>query len=398
MQRKLKAITSRQSIRGVCPEDYSENHFYRCGQYLGSLGFSSIVIARDPRPTSTLLYQAFIAGLRSMGCNVYALGVMPTPIVSFCVQHYQFSCGVMITASHNPVTDNGIKIFSKASIKKLVLNDLVELPPKTLGKIKHTAAEVIDGYIHALKQAFPKIERKKCGVDHANGAWGVFSEVLTEFIEVKHLNAYQPEQINKDSGIFHPKQHLDQAADFDVILMVDGDADRMNMITPCGKVFDGDDYLYQIFCNDPDHMVGTVMSNAALETIVQVSGYHFYRTDVGDDLVANQMHKMHIRYGGEPCGHIIDLAWLDSSDPVYLALKALSFGQLRSMPNKLLQQHLNLPGYLEIDELTDICKDYSVRFVVRHSNTEKLTRVMIEGNEHDVTLCYQAFNHQTLHA
>jgi phosphoglucosamine mutase len=388
-------IQNRQSIRGACPGDFTEDDFYRCGQHLGSLGLKKIVIAHDPRPSSLALYEAFISGCLSQSITVLSLGCTPTPVVNFYRQQQTLKCGVMITASHNPVTDNGIKLFLQDPVGKIQLLKLKKLPLKAKGRVIDVKKHALYLYAQSLRKKFPNLTRKKCLIDTANGSWDYIKPTIEFFFDATYVNSGCAEKINQNAAIFSPQRYQQCAKSYDAVLLLDGDGDRLNVISSKGELLDGDDFLYQLYHGEPNHMVGTIMSNSALEEFVKQQGYHFYRTGVGDDLVINQVKKLGLRYGGEQCGHVMDANWLDSTDPLYLSLLLLSQDKLSPLPYKYPQHHMNLMGYRSIDHLKRIIAPFAVRSIIRHSNTEKLTRVMLEGDAKEVKTTVEAINHQT---
>ncbi len=387
-------IKNRQSIRGACPGDLTEADFYLCGQHIGFTGVKKIAVAHDPRPSSFALYQAFISGCLSQSVTVETLGCAPTPVLNFYRHHQSLECGVVITASHNPVTDNGIKLFSEKPMNKIQLSKLKKLPSQTKGIVTDVKEYALSIYVQALDRKFPNINRKKCLIDIANGSCDSIKFIINRFIDATYINSGCPEKINENAGIFTPEMYQKVAQNYDAVLLIDGDGDRLNMLDSNGALLDGDDFLYQFFSQHPSDLVGTIMTNSVLEELVIGHGYQFYRTGVGDDLVMNKLNTLDLRYGGEQCGHVIDTDWLDSTDPVYLSLLLLSYDQLHSLPNKYPQHHINLMGYRSIAHLESIIAPYPIRSIIRHSNTEKVTRIMLEGTPESIQNCSKAINHQ----
>lgn len=358
----------------VSPECY-----YRIPYYLKSIWqIDEIVIAQDPRPSSKVLYQALKAGAQASGMKVYDCGIMPTPIVA----KWQADFGgiaLVVTASHNPVSDNGLKIIgqrltleqSQQITAFLLSNQLLE---KKTGECICFQKAIKDHYIKSLKQQGLEVNAC-CRVDHAHGSWALHLDILEALgIKVAEREAFHPGRINQ-SGCLHTHAIAKESQGIEMIACFDGDGDRLNMIIR-GKVLDGDDMLYHLV--DEKGGVGTVMTNQGLVEALSQKNIRLIRVGVGDFHVANALKEYGLRFGAEPCGHIIDLNWMRLSDPVYILLMLLRQRSIRPI-DKYPQHHIALPLDQDIDLIQEWVSHPKVRHVVRKSETEPVIRVMLEG-------------------
>ncbi|MDO6762745.1 phosphoglucosamine mutase [Agarivorans sp. 1_MG-2023] len=394
---------------------------WAAGKVLSSTGTRKVLIGKDTRISGYMLESALEAGLSAAGVQASFVGPMPTPAVAYLTRTFRAEAGIVISASHNPYYDNGIKFFSAGGTK---LPDDVELAieaeldnPMTcvesaaLGKARRIE-DAAGRYIEFCKSTFPNkfsLAGLKIVVDCAHGATyhiapKVFSELGAEVIAIGN----QPDGLNinekcgaTDTGLL-AEQVLEHKADLGIAL--DGDGDRVMMIDQHGVQVDGDEILY-ILARDAKlshHLsggvVGTLMSNLALEQAFADMDIPFSRAKVGDRYVMEQLSEKGWSYGGENSGHIICLGHTTTGDGIVAALQVLAAMLAQKQSLRGLLSELTLYPQLlvnvrfkgESDSLSsDLVKmaqqkaeaqlGDSGRVLLRKSGTEPLLRVMVEG-------------------
>lgn len=386
-----------------------------------------IVVGKDTRLSCYMLEQAFSAGVCAQGGKVILTGPLPTPGVAFATKSLRANAGVMISASHNPYYDNGIKIFDgqgnklpdnvELKLERMILNPQ-EIPSKTggdLGKAQRLD-EVFGRYIVHVKSALSQdfgMEGMRVVVDCAHGAaYKIAPMILNELgAEVFAIGtAPNGQNINAECGSLHPEVCQVETKRYraDAGICLDGDADRVIMVDEDGQVVNGDQLIGvlakmlfdQNLLTPNDHVVGTVMSNLALEHYIQKLGGQFHRTQVGDRYIMEYMLKNQCWLGGEPSGHIIYRRYSTTGDGLMAALKVIeamkyykkSLKQLVSeipiYPQVL--KNLNVKRKPPLEEVPAIkAKIDEVqaklsgkgRTVIRYSGTENMVRVMIEAKD-----------------
>lgn len=391
------------------------------------LGRDIVLIGKDTRLSGYMIESALTSGICSMGMNVTLVGPVPTPGVAFLVRALRLGAGIVISASHNPFEDNGIKIFSadgfklpdelEEEIEKLVADDGI-LKERPLGEGIGKATRLDDAtgrYIEYIKSTIPKgmtLEGMKVVVDCANGAaYKVTPAVLRELgAEVITLND-SPDgmNINDDCGALHLEGLRKAVREHkaDVGVAHDGDADRTMFIDEKGSTVDGDHVLgmwavemKQAGRLKGDTVVATVMSNLGLEKYLDRNGIRLIRTKVGDRFVTERMLKEGLNLGGEQSGHIVFFDYNTTGDGPITALHVLHLmkktgrslsslaGEIELYPQIL----INVPvkkttGYTSIQEISDSVKEAERklgtggRVLVRASGTEPKIRVMLEGED-----------------
>jgi len=394
---------------------------WAAGKVLASQGNREVLIGKDTRVSGYLFESALEAGLASAGINSKLLGPMPTPAVAYLTRTFRAAAGIVISASHNPFYDNGLKFFSTEGTKlpdeiELGIEALMEEPMTTVDSSDLGRATRIDDaagrYIEFCKSTFPsglRLSGMKIVVDSANGAGydiahRVFDELGAEVIlvgaEPNGLN------INKDCGATAPDNLranvLLQRADVGIAL--DGDGDRIIMIDHRGEVVDGDEILYVIASarKKADAMsggvVGTLMSNLALEHAMGELDIPFARAGVGDRYVLELLKEKNWELGGENSGHIICLDRVTTGDAIVAALAVLAVMRETNEPLAALRSGMQLyPQVLvnvPIKEKVDLDENEIIqsavrqaestlgdagRILLRPSGTEPLVRVMVEG-------------------
>ncbi len=394
---------------------------WAAGKVLAREGGGKVVIGKDTRISGYMFESALEAGLSAAGVDIALLGPMPTPAIAYLTQTLHAQAGIVISASHNPFCDNGIKFFSASGRK---LPDAVEqaieaelerpmttVPSKDLGKAERVTD--VDGrYIEYCKSTFPNgatLRGFRIVVDCANGATykvapSVFDELGAEVVSV----GVKPDglNINADCGATQPEnlraEVLKHGADLGVAL--DGDGDRVIMVDHRGEVVDGDEILYIIARNLYDlgelrgAVVGTLMSNLGLEVALGELGLTMERTKVGDRYIIERLEDTGWSLGGESSGHIICRDRTTTGDGIVAALQVLAamvrtgkaLAELKSgmskfpqtMINVRLEQRLDVVGLPAVASgVRQVEADLGTegRVLLRLSGTEPLVRVMVEG-------------------
>ncbi len=380
---------------------------------------ATILIGRDPRHSGIILQSALQAGLAAAGVNCHLLDVMPTPAVAYLTQLMDADAGVVITASHNPYLDNGVKLFDSRGMKlsdelEQEIEAQLDLPVQDhsaycQGRIE-TVIDAADQYIAFCKSIFAKdlnLSDYKIVLDCANGAaYKIAPQLLRELgAEVVTIHD-QPDgfNINVKCGATHLQslQHQVVAVQADLGIAFDGDADRVMMVDASGEVVDGDQILYILAQHEQraNGVVGTLMSNLGLEQALQHNDIEFVRAQVGDRYVLAQLLANGWTLGGESSGHILNLDLTTTGDGILTALQILSIlfhtgSSLRHLLKQLVmhpQVMVNVPVYdgFDLDAHLDIKEKIAKianglgsdgRVLVRPSGTQPLVRVMAEGRD-----------------
>lgn len=368
----------------------TEDNYFRLPLILKDLlGVDHFVVAHDPRPSSEPLYQALLSGARMTGVTIDAAGMMPTPMLAKWAHDH--SClGLMITASHNPVTDNGIKFIGFALDEQMrsKIPWLMQQSFPSMVKIPIQAVDTkIKSYYLGLLQSQPKVNYH-CLVDTAQGAWYKHIDAL-ETVGFKvdmYDKGFKSSLINTTGCVAIKDQSYPKG--YDYIIVFDGDGDRLQLVKD-QKIINGDDILLHLSKGERE-VVGTVLSNSALDTALYEKGIMLHRANVGDQLVKQRLEQKNARYGAEPCGHILDMQWMGYSDPVYMVSHALSKGDISPL-TKVYQYQFNLPTGVDMSELYKKFSHPAIRLIVRESNTEPVIRIMLEGDQSLVELLINAY-------
>jgi phosphoglucosamine mutase len=382
-----------------------------------------VVIGKDTRLSGYMMESALVAGFTSVGMDVVLLGPMPTPAVAMLTRSMRADLGVMISASHNPFADNGIKLFGPDGFKlsdedELAIEALLDTNVELVEAERIGRAKRIDDargrYVHFAKSTFPerlRLDGLKIVVDCANGAaYHVAPEALWELgAEVVPLGVTpNGTNINDQCGSTHPQllQETVVASGADIGLALDGDADRLIVVDETGKVIDGDQLMALIALDQKrqgllkgDGVVATVMSNLGLERRLAAEGLKLHRTKVGDRYVLEGMRETGCNVGGEQSGHIILTDHATTGDGLVAGLQILAamVGQ-DQRASDLLQQFEPVPQLLrnvrfkggaplEAESVkaciakAEQALDGRGRLVIRKSGTEPLIRVMAEGDD-----------------
>jgi len=387
-----------------------------------------IVIGKDTRQSCYMLENALAAGICSMGVDVLLVGPLPTPGIAFIATSMRADAGVVISASHNPFQDNGIKIFSsdgfklpdevEADIEDLIFSQkMAALRPVADEVGKATRIDDAKGrYIVFLKNAFPKkytLDDFHIVLDCANGAtYGVAPHVFEELGAKVTTLGVNPDgkNINDECGALHPGLMAEKVRDLgaDIGLALDGDGDRLIVSDERGEIVDGD-HIMAICAQEllkqrklkKKTLVATVMSNMGLEEAMQDMGGKLVRTGVGDRYVVECMRKKGYSFGGEQSGHLIFLDHITTGDGILAGLQLLAIMKKRkktlselatvmeSFPQVLKNVRMStripidtIPNFLKTIEKLEEKLGQNGRILVRPSGTEPVIRVMVEGRDH----------------
>ena len=392
-------------------------------------GRHQIVIGKDTRISGYMLESALTSGVCSMGVDVLLVGPMPTPAIAFLTRSLRADAGVMISASHNPYQDNGIKFFSNDGFKLpdemelrieglIVSNEIAHLRPTADAIGKAYRIDDAEGrYIEFVKRSLPReldFQGIKVVVDCANGAaYKVAPTVLRELGAKVEVIGNMPDgmNINAGCGAVHPellqKAVREQGAHLGVAL--DGDADRAIFVCEQGRIIDGDHIMAMLALDlhrqgklSKQTVVGTVMSNFGLELAMTKAGIVLVRTAVGDRYVLERMSAEGYNFGGEQSGHFIFLDHNTTGDGLISALQVLSLMKRTGQPmSELAKSMTAVPQVLlnvkvtqkpTLDTIPELQRaidesgqrlNGSGRVLVRYSGTEPLLRVMVEGERDD---------------
>lgn len=399
--------------------------------FMRRAGRHQVVIGKDTRLSGYMLESALTSGICSMGVDVLLVGPMPTLAIAFLTRSLRADAGVVISASHNPYQDNGIKFFSnqgfklpdevEARIEQLIVSDEIKhLRPTAdaIGKA-YRIGDAEGRYIEFVKRSLPRdldFQGIKLVVDCANGAaYKVAPSVLRELGATIEVFGDKPDgmNINDRCGAVHPErlQELVWEHQADLGIALDGDADRAIFVCEQGKVVDGDHVMaalgLDLFAQGQlanKTVVGTVMSNFGLELAMNKAGIQLARTPVGDRYLLERMLADGHNFGGEQSGHFIFLDHNTTGDGLISALQILSLMKrtgkplselakaMTAVPQVLLNVHVKHKP--DLDQIPDIQSairtaestlNGSGRVLVRYSGTEPLLRIMVEG-ERDVMI------------
>ncbi|HEX9932907.1 MAG TPA: phosphoglucosamine mutase [Allosphingosinicella sp.] len=382
-----------------------------------------VVIGKDTRLSGYMMETAMISGFTSVGMDVVMVGPVPTPAVALLTRSMRADLGVMISASHNPYTDNGIKLFGPDGYKlsdedEAAIEDLLEQEPQLVDATLIGRSRKIEDargrYIHFAKSTFPeelRLDGLKVVVDCANGAayevapsalWELGADVVAMGVSPNGIN------INDGCGSTAPAalqaRVIEEGADIGIAL--DGDADRLIIVDEAGRIVDGDQLMATIAAAWERQgllfgggIVATVMSNLGLERFLQARGLELYRTKVGDRYVLEEMRARGCNVGGEQSGHIILSDYATTGDGLVAALQILAcLVESKKPASEILHQFDPLPQLLknvrfaggaplEADSVKSVIAEAEQRLqgtgrlVIRKSGTEPLIRVMAEGED-----------------
>ena len=418
-------------IRGKANEGLTAERAFVVGRYLGwyysQKGKKNIDIGKDTRLSSDMLESALAAGITSEGCDAYLAGYCPTPMICYLTVHEDFAVGAMISASHNPFYDNGIKVFSKQGVKlqgevEALIEDYIdgkiEIPYKTEGEIGRIVnyPEGLDHYLNFVVSEFPlDLHGTKIAMDCANGSATYTAEKALRRLGAEctiFCNDPNGTNINRKCGSTHPErfQEYMKLGSYDLGLTFDGDADRQILVRPDGELVNGDYVLYicgkyyrdkGVLTNNT--IVTTVMANLGLWKAMEREHINVAKTDVGDKYVYDCMTKNDYILGGEQSGHIIFSRHETTGDGLVTALAILKVmkntGKSISELCEGLRIYPQLLVNVKVNDKTKVMDDPEVqeaiarvnkdlngngRILVRPSGTEPLLRVMAEAETDEI--------------
>ncbi|MCL2113221.1 MAG: phosphoglucosamine mutase [Streptococcaceae bacterium] len=423
-------------VRGEANVELTPEMAFKLGRFGGYVlsqhetDTPKVYVARDTRISGQMLATSLISGLLSVGIEVYDLGVIATPGVAYLVKKDGASAGVMISASHNPALDNGIKFFGGdgyklEDAKELEIEALIDAPEDTLPRPSAEGLGILHDYIEGVRkyQAFLKttaegdFEGYKVVLDTANGAAhtsarAVFADLNAELTVIgENPNGLN---INVNVGSTHPEQMAEKVLEVgaDIGLAFDGDADRLIAVDELGHIVDGDKimfivgkYLLSQGKLAQNTVVTTVMSNLGFHLALEETGINSVVTAVGDRYVVEEMKKNHYNFGGEQSGHMIFLDYNTTGDGQLSAIQLLkvmretgkTLSELASevtiYPQKLVNVRVKdnaaKKSAMEVPEIQKVIADMEEkmngkgRILVRPSGTEPLLRVMAEAPTHN---------------
>ena len=417
-------------FRGEANVTLTVDHAFKVGRFLGwyygknhENGKAKIVIGKDTRRSSYMFEYSLVAGLTASGADAYLLHVTTTPSVSYVARTEDFDCGIMISASHNPFYDNGIKLINAAGekMKEDVIAEIEKYLDGELGEIPYATRENIGctvdytagrnrymGYLMSL--AIYSFKGIRVGLDASNGsAWTLAKAVFDALGAKTYVINAAPDgtNINTNCGSTHIEglQDLVRREHLDVGFAFDGDADRCLCVDEKGEVITGDHilYIYGCYMKDRDKLVGnkvvtTVMSNFGLYKAFDAVGIEYEKTKVGDKYVYECMSENGYRIGGEQSGHIIFSKYATTGDGIITALKMMEV--MLAKKKKLSELAAPLVIYpqvlknIRVTDKTQAQDDADVkaaveavanalgadgRILVRESGTEPVVRVMVEA-------------------
>ena len=427
-------------FRGEANKRLTAEHAYKIGRFLGwyychednSGEHCKVVIGKDTRRSSYMFEYALVAGLTASGADAYLLHVTTTPSVSYVVRTDGFDCGIMISASHNPYYDNGIKLLN-GSGEKMDEETILKIEAYLDGEVPEVPYAHRDGigltvdyaagrnrYIgYLISLATRSFRDKKVGLDCANGSsWMIAKSVFDALGAKTYVINNQPDglNINMDCGSTHI-EHLQRFVvenGLDVGFAFDGDADRCLCVDEKGELVDGDAIIYICGCYMKERgqlrgnkVVTTVMSNFGLYKALDAQGIEYEKTAVGDKYVYENMQANGYRLGGEQSGHIIFKKYATTGDGILTALKMMEVMLEKKMTlSELRAPFVVCPQVMKNVRVADkaaVKKDSDVqkviaeiekelgtdgRILVRESGTEPVIRVMVEASDSEICQKY----------
>ena len=420
-------------IRGIAGESLTADLSFKVGKALGKLltekkEHPKVIIGRDTRISCDMIEQALTAGLTSTGVNVMTVGTIPTPAIAYLTKTIETDSGIMISASHNPYQDNGIKIFGPDGFK---LTDEQELEIESLidnsEQIKNASFEKIgklyggnelsQKYVQHIKQSISgDLSNIKIALDCANGATtGVAPYIFGDLEADIETIGCQPNGININDNVGSTK--IDTISAFvkennvDVGFAFDGDGDRVLAVDANGNIVDGDKIMFILAKHLKEQgelkdnmVVSTVMSNIGFYKAIEENGLQSVKTAVGDRYVVEEMRNNNYSLGGEQSGHIILMNYATTGDGILTAVKLANIikstgksleelaSEVSIYPQKLVNiKVIDKKAAMEDSEILAECEkvekelEGNGRILLRASGTENLIRVMVEASSDELT-------------
>lgn len=420
-------------IRGIAGESLTADLSFKVGKALGKLltekkEHPKVVIGRDTRISCDMIEHALTAGLTSTGVNVMTVGTIPTPAIAYLTKTIETDSGIMISASHNPYQDNGIKIFGPDGFKltdeqELEIESLIDNSEQIknasfdkIGKV-YSGNELTQKYIQHIKQSISgDLSNIKIALDCANGATtGVAPFIFGDLEADIETIGCQPNGININDNVGSTK--IETISEFvkennvDVGFAFDGDGDRVLAVDAKGHVVDGDKIMFILAKHLKEQgelkdnmVVSTVMSNIGFYKAIEENGLQSVKTAVGDRYVVEEMRKNDYSLGGEQSGHIVMMNYATTGDGILTAVKLAdiiktsgkSLEELASEVNIYPQKLVNIKVVdkktaMEDSEILAECEkvekelEGNGRILLRASGTENLIRVMVEASSDELT-------------
>ena len=420
-------------IRGIAGESLTADLSFKVGKALGKLltekkEHPKVVIGRDTRISCDMIEHALTAGLTSTGVNVMTVGTIPTPAIAYLTKTIETDSGIMISASHNPYQDNGIKIFGPDGFKltdeqELEIESLIDNSEQIknasfdkIGKV-YSGNELTQKYIQHIKQSISgDLSNIKIALDCANGATtGVAPFIFGDLEADIETIGCQPNGTNINDNVGSTK--INTISEFvkennvDVGFAFDGDGDRVLAVDAKGNIVDGDKIMFILAKHLKEQgelkdnmVVSTVMSNIGFYKAVEENGLQSVKTAVGDRYVVEEMRKNDYSLGGEQSGHIVLMNYTTTGDGILTAVKLAdiiktsgkSLEELASEVNIYPQKLVNIKVVdkktaMEDSEILSECEkvekelEGNGRILLRASGTENLIRVMVEASSDELT-------------
>lgn len=420
-------------IRGIAGESLTADLSFKVGKALGKLltekkEHPKVVIGRDTRISCDMIEQALTAGLTSTGVNVMTVGTIPTPAIAYLTKTIETDSGIMISASHNPYQDNGIKIFAPDGFKltdeqELEIESLIDNSEQIknasfekIGKL-YGGSELSQKYVQHIKQSISgDLSNIKIALDCANGATtGVAPYIFGDLEADIETIGCQPNGININDNVGSTK--IDTISAFvkennvDVGFAFDGDGDRVLAVDANGNIVDGDKIMFILAKHLKEQgelkdnmVVSTVMSNIGFYKAIEENGLQSVKTAVGDRYVVEEMRNNNYSLGGEQSGHIILMNYATTGDGILTAVKLANIikstgksleelaSEVSIYPQKLVNiKVIDKKAAMEDSEILAECEkvekelEGNGRILLRASGTENLIRVMVEASSDELT-------------
>lgn len=420
-------------IRGIAGESLTADLSFKVGKALGKLltekkEHPKVVIGRDTRISCDMIEQALTAGLTSTGVNVMTVGTIPTPAIAYLTKTIETDSGIMISASHNPYQDNGIKIFGPDGFKltdeqELEIESLIDISEQIknasfekIGKL-YGGSELSQKYVQHIKQSISgDLSNIKIALDCANGATtGVAPYIFGDLEADIETIGCQPNGININDNVGSTK--IDTISAFvkennvDVGFAFDGDGDRVLAVDANGNIVDGDKIMFILAKHLKEQgelkdnmVVSTVMSNIGFYKAIEENGLQSVKTAVGDRYVVEEMRNNNYSLGGEQSGHIILMNYATTGDGILTAVKLANIikstgksleelaSEVSIYPQKLVNiKVIDKKAAMEDSEILAECEkvekelEGNGRILLRASGTENLIRVMVEASSDELT-------------
>ena len=420
-------------IRGIAGESLTADLSFKVGKALGKLltekkDHPKVVIGRDTRISCDMIEHALTAGLTSTGVNVMTVGTIPTPAIAYLTKTIETDSGIMISASHNPYQDNGIKIFGPDGFKltdeqELEIESLIDNSEQIknasfekIGKV-YGGNELTQKYIQHIKQSITgDLSEIKIALDCANGATtGVAPFIFGDLEADIETIGCQPNGVNINDNVGSTK--IETISEFvkennvDVGFAFDGDGDRVLAVDANGNIVDGDKIMFILAKHLKEQgelkdnmVVSTVMSNIGFYKAIEENGLQSVKTAVGDRYVVEEMRKNDYSLGGEQSGHIVLMNYATTGDGILTAVKLASIikstgksleelaSEVSIYPQKLVNiKVIDKKAAMEDYEILAECEkvekelEGNGRILLRASGTENLIRVMVEASSDELT-------------